>query len=261
VIGTLPRFSSGTLDGVKIEVNSGVIVRDGSLWPKGDWRPLSEYEAEILGLALKSTGGDFNQDSSETSDPLWIFSIPLHLLQQWRRISGQFGEDTGASSFVEDGQYRRFVSRVVDFFTFKGVPLPSKCKFEIVSNLSETKVAMGVLAAEASDSSVAVKVPLVLSQEVHLAVNLAAEPSSLIFINLSIAQMESILDERSHATRVTERNCIERFFSRFPDYPRFRISLPPRAGYARDGSAIVHARCPTSRTHRDLWLCVSAVAD
>jgi hypothetical protein len=261
VICTLPRFSSGTLDAAKIEANSGVIVKDGSLWPKGDWRPLSEYEAEILGLAPKSTGGNFKKDSSETSDPLWIFGIPLHLLQQWRRISRQFGEDIAAGSFLEDGQYRRFVYQVVDFFRFKGVPLPNKCKFEIVSNLSESRVAIGVLAAEASGSSAAVQVPLVLSREVHVAVNLSAEPSSLIFINLSIAQMESTLGESSAATRLGERSSAERFFLRFPEYPCFRIILPPKGGYVSGGLAIVHARCSISRTHSDLCLCISAVPD
>jgi hypothetical protein len=261
LISTLHRFSSGTLDGAKIEANSGVIVKDGSLWPKGDWRPISEYEAEILGLALKSDGCKFNEDSSETSGILWIFGIPLHLLQHWHRISGQFVAKTGAGSLDEDGQYRRFVSLVVDFFRFKGVPLPNKCKFEIVSNFSEIGPTIGVRAREGSDLSVAAQVPFLLCDQVKVAVNLSAAPSALIFVNLSIAQMESILVEDGDITLVCERSNVEQFFLRFPEYPCFRISLAPRIGYVLGGLSIVHARWSISRTHPDLWLCVTAVPE
>jgi hypothetical protein len=259
VIRALPRFFGGTLDSTMIEINSGVTVKDEAFWPKDDWRPLSEHEGEILGLGLKGTDAKFKNDSSQTPDSVWIFAIPLHLLQHWQGISEPFSLENGGGSFVEGEQYRGFVSQVVDFFRFKAVPLSSKCKFEIVSNFPEIGHAMEVPGAEECDSRAALQVSMAVSEEVEVAVNLGDATSSLILVNLSIAQMESILGERGNTSRVGGRSKVEQFFSCFPDYPCFRISLPPRMGYVLGGLGIVQVRCPLSRP--DLWLCVSSVPD
>jgi hypothetical protein len=261
VIRTLPRFFSGTLDGPKIEANSGIMLKDGSLWAKGDWRPISEREAEILGLPVKAEGGKIKEEFPEVSDTLWVFSIPLHLLRHWQRISGRLASEAGPGSSVEDGPYQKFVSQVADFFRFKGVPLPSKSKFEIVSHASEISTTSGVPASEEKHSSAEVEVPLVSSHEVQVAVNLSPAPSGLLFVNLSSLQLESILAEHADPSRVENLRSVERFFSRFPTYPALRLILPPRAGYVLGGLDIVHSRCSLSQAQSDLWLCVSAVPD
>lgn len=259
VIRALPRFAGGTLDNTTIEVNSGVMLKDGSLWPKGDWCPLAEQQAEILGLRHKAADSKLKSVSSQNPDTLWIFAIPLHLLQHWQRIREPFAPETGAGSLVQEGSYRGFVSQVVDFFRFKAVPLPDKCKFEMVSNFPEIGPTMEAPAEPGGDFRASVRVPLMVSEEVQVAVNLGGATSSLIFVNLSIAQMELILGERSDPTPVSGSSTVERFFSCFPEYPCFRIPLPPRMGYVLSGLATVHVRCPLSRTQPDFWLCVSAV--
>jgi hypothetical protein len=100
---------------------------------------------------------------------------------------------------------------------------------------------------------------MAVSEEVEVAVNLGDATSSLILVNLSIAHMESILGERGNTSRVGGRSKVEQFFSCFPEYPCFRISLPPRMGYVLGGLGIAQVRCPLSRP--DLWLCVSSVPD
>lgn len=260
VIRALPRFSDGTLDYITIEANSGVMVKNGSLWPKGDWRPLTEHEAEILGLRGKAAGSTLKRDPSENPDTLWIFAIPLHLLQHWQRIREPFAPDTGGGSLVQEGPYRGFVSQVVDFFRFKAVPLPDKCKFEMVSNFPE--IGPTEIPSELEgDFRASVQVPLLVSEDVQVAANLGGATSSLIFVNLSIGQMELILGERPDPASGSARGTAERFFSRFPEYPCFRISLPPRMGYVLGGLATVQVRCPLSRADPDFWLCVSAVTD
>jgi hypothetical protein len=259
VIRALPRFYGGTLDSSTIEINSGVIVKGDVLWAKGDWRTLTEHETEILGLGLKGAEAKFKNDPSQTPDTLWVYAIPVHLLQHWQRISEPFAPKTGSGSFVEGEQYRGFVSQVVDFFRFKAVPLPNKCKFEMVSNFPQIGRATEVPATEERGSGTADQVSIVVSEEVQVAVNLGDTTSSLIFVNLSIRQMESILGERCGNAGVTGRSNVERFFSCYPDYPCFRISLSPRMGYALGSLATVLVRSPLS--HPDLWLCVSSVPD
>jgi hypothetical protein len=261
VIRALPRFPGDTLDSTTIEVNSGVIVKAGALWPKGDWRSLSEHETEILGLEPEAAGGKSKSDSVQNPDTLRIFAIPLHLLKHWQRISERFGSgsETAAGAYIEDGTYPGFVSQVVDFLRFKAVPLPNKCKFEMVYNFAEISPAVEVRTVDEPECGSGVSLSLLASEDVQVAVNLGSATSSLIFVNLSVAQMDSILGERGDPTGVSGCSKVERFFSCFPQYPCFRISLPPRMGYVLGDLATVHVRCPLSRPDPDLWLCVSAV--
>jgi hypothetical protein len=258
VIRTLPRFSSAVLDHVRVEAKSGIVMRNGSLWPRGDWRPVLEREAEILGLMRKPSSPHSERIESENAETISIFELPFHLLRRWQRISGELPASAGVASVVEDVQYQRFVSQLVDFFRFKRVPLPSKCRFTVVCDLPVNSDASG---AGADDSNEAVEVSLIPSDEAHLAVNLGTAASSLIFINVPIARVDPISGENGEIMRGDGRNNTELLFSRLSDCPCLRIIFPPRKGYLICGSGILHSRCPISRTQPDIWLCVSPVRD
>ena len=184
----------------RLFVNSGTVVDGGRIWPRNDWRSLTDPE-----LALVTTA------DLESADALRIFNIPGRLHKEWWECAARQDWESERTGIT----FNQFGGELVDYLQFKRLPLPSFCAFEIVISAPEqasTRPEMAGLAAE---------LPYQGSRAV---INLSDQESALIVLNLGEKQLSGTLPGGSFYPRVRT------FLSANPDYPLLRISLLPGEG-------------------------------
>jgi len=218
-LGIAPRFHLSADWGARLEVNDGIEVdAAGALWPKASWRRAGEEESHLW---LGEGGG-------------LLFQLPSHLRRSWWRAAEQI--EPGSSG---GGAYQEFVAHAVDFLTFKQLPLPEACGFDV-------RVSRPGLRTTRTDApGLGFTAP-------------AAGRRTLAWVNLG--------DEATHlvlvpAPAVHDPAALRRLAAEAPDSPLLRLRLEPGEGLWFPAAPIAHDGDTVGKLEVDVVLVLTAAEE
>ncbi len=251
-----PRFHL-TLDWPeRLLLGVGWEESNGDFFPPASWRPPSDDE-----LAILCEDSVRPRSTDKLDDAVCLFKLPDHLrMKSWKLLEHAAGTpgDTSAAGF------EAFVSQVVDFLAFKGLPLPegSRCSV-VVSNPGQRSVdsrrGTGLL------FGLAPWAPCPGAEDACWlrrwgAINLGDEDTSIVLLNLPSWQLELQLrasrPPQPPPATVAELAC--QFLRACPDYPTVRLILKPGDGYRLPRGGLIQSGYPQDKQEEvDLMLVIS----
>jgi hypothetical protein len=212
-----PRFHSDLTWADRLELNSGVRTDRGRVFARQEWRPPTDDELSVL--LADSVPSTFSRLAPEHAG---IFTIPSHLREGWWVVA-----EDGDTPEGNTEEYDRFVVTTIDFLHFKQLPLPQRCRFDLVASRPgqvatrlDAEELAGMMPAANADNSAGRLVAMI---------NLGDEPTHLALLNLGVSQVRALLGERADDAG-TPGAAYRQFFAAFPDYPLIRVGLEPSEG-------------------------------
>lgn len=231
------RFYSDLSWVERLQINGGVQSNRQGVLPRQDWRPLTSGERSILVAAEPRSGSAAALASAEVR----IFTLPEHLRDGWWVVAEDAGSPEGNA-----GEYERFVVATLDFLNFKGLPLPERCRFDLVAS-APGQDATRVTADPCSSTH----------DRLVAAINLGDELRHMTVLNLGLPEMSAMLGEPGcEAPAIDETSRL--FFANFPTYPLVRIGLDPCEGLWLPESAIVWNGNTQGKQEPDIVLLIRA---
>jgi hypothetical protein len=223
-----PRFHRAFRWADRLCVNGGVDPSDPALPPRPDWRAATAEE-----LALLADDTDSPPEVSDATDALQTFSLPRHILSRWLEVAG--GLAGGPAG--EPPGYRQFARDVASLLTFKGLPLPPRCAFDVVLAPASAPPPPGSRPSAAD------------GPRVVALVSLGDAPTSLAFLNLPPPRLAALLPD---STADPGADVARRFLAAFPDYPLVRLTLGPGEGVWLPPAGGAFRHCPAEGL--EVWL-------
>ena len=259
-LAVAPRFQNRLAWIDRLQINGGVEVTGECIYPRGDWRPPGDADLALLladGEAAASSGAaGMLRERARRRDAVLpgahagLLKLPAHLRRQWWVLP-----DGGEKRAVDDHPYRAFVESVIEFLRFKLLPLPSRCRVDVVvsrpgQRATEWRAAAGwprglgespeeMTHARASAPPVAV-------------INLGDEATHFVLLNLAPAAMAAMLGLPwpGDDARAASSELAGRFLATLPTYPLIRVRLEPAraCGCPAMGSSTASARSTSARS-------------
>ena len=240
------RFYSDRSWVERLEINGGVQSNLDGVFPRQDWRRLTSGERAILVAEEPRSGSAAALAPAEVS----VFTVPEHLRDGWWVVAEDVGSPEGNAA-----EYERFVVATLEFLNFKALPLPERCRFDLVAR------APGQDATRIDDAGRRLGVSPDSRSGSHdrlvAAINLGDELSHLTVLNLGLREMRAMLDESSAEARAIDETS-RLFFSDFPTYPLVRVGLAPCEGLWLPESAIVWHGDTRGKQEPDIVLLIRA---
>lgn len=213
-----PRFHDRLAWDTRLAVNDGSERRGDAQFPQPNWRSVSDDERQLL----------VDQCAADTlpADCAGLLVIPEHVRQTWWDAAEQSESLEG-----ELPGYQRFVTQLVEFLSFKRLPLPAQCSFDVVASRPEqssTRVNPSTQALAGLAHSAAGLPPLGAHLRTLAFINLGDEATHLVLCNLGRDDLHAFVPpERAPADT---RGLTAEFLRLYPDYPLIRIRLEPGDG-------------------------------
>jgi hypothetical protein len=223
-LGLAPRFQSALAWSDRVQVNEGIETDAGHVYPRRHWRGASDDELRLL-LA----GG-------ESAAPVGLLNLPAHVRREWWALAeGGVGLPGG------DGPYRAFVDRVLEFLRFKRLPLPDRCRVDVlVSRPGQPSTRWDPASGRPGGLTFGTEAGHSASHRVAGVINLGDEPTHRVLLNLTPSAMADMLERPRPPGSTPEPDLVGRFFAALPDYPLVRVRLEPGDGLWFADQGLVH---------------------
>jgi hypothetical protein len=211
--------------GERVRINSGVVVEEGRVLPRCDWRAPSPAEIALL------TAGDGGPEET-----LALFNIPQRLHDQWWSLEA----DQDRDAETKRAAFQEYAGELLAYLQFKQLPLPTKCTVSALVHavdLASTKPNAGGLTA-------APACPATLG-----GINLSDEEAALVFLNLGATHLAARIPA---PTSFPERALA--FLTACSDYPVVRVALQPGEGFWLPPSPVAYDGDTRGRTEIDVQL-------
>jgi hypothetical protein len=240
-LGLALRFHSALPWIDRVQINGGVEARAGRFYPRRDWRRPGAAELALLLAEGESPAAE-------------LINLPAHVRRAWWALADTEGAPAGAG-------YRAFADGVIAFLRFKQIPLPARCRVDVVVSRpgqpstrwdagSDCPAGLALsLAGGAADFD-----------RVDGVINLGDEATHLVLLNLAPPAMAAMLGRRDPGASEPDPDLPGRFFAAFPDYPLIRVRLPAGDGLWLPAAGIVYDTCTLDQREVDVALTVRAVA-
>jgi hypothetical protein len=215
----------------RLRVNSGIEAQDEHFFPRADWRLPTPEE-----LVLLANDGAPTAPNAFRREALSLFHVPEHLRRRWWDLAARQGNPAA----IDAEALQVFLRGVVDFCSFKGLPLLPTCAFDVVvtapgrpsTRVDAAAACLGGLAFDLPSTSFVSLAERATPRPLG-AVNLGDETTSLVLLNLRAAQLQDRLRTAQVAPDLcpTLGKLAQHFLKFFPAYPLVRVLLRPGDGY------------------------------
>lgn len=235
-LGLAPRFQSALAWSERVQLNGGVEVDAGHIYPRRDWRRPSPHELELLLAGGEATVG--------------LLTLPAHIRRQWWALAEGEGGPPG------DGEsYRAFADDVIAFLRFKGLPLPARCRVDVqVSRAGQPSTRWdpvsrcpGGLAFRAGGLDPVASV-----------INLGDEATHAVLLNLAPPALAGLMGLPGPPRPGPE--LLHRFFVTRPTYPLIRVRLEAGDGLWFPPADLAHDVCTLDKREIDVALTIHRAA-
>ena len=241
-----PRFYNNLRWAERLQINGGVHADHQGVSPRQDWRSLSDQELSIV-VPEAATSKTPLASADLTAVQVGVFTIPDHLREGWWVAI----EDADAPDGNAEG-YQKFVAATIAFLQFKQLPLPERCRFDLLAR-RPGQAATGAHTAEGLGGLTPDTDPGVACRLVA-AINLGEELTRITLINLELSKMIAMLGERGiDAVPATAGH---QFLSVFPTYPLVRVVLDPCEGLWLPETAVILGSDTQGKQEPDIVLLV-----
>ena len=265
-LGLAPRFQNrlGWIE--RVRINGGVETDAGHFYPRRDWRRARDEELELLLAEGEAPHGDAAAPApgreTEPRDALLacshvgLLNLPSHVRREWWAIAE--GEDAPTG---DAGRYRAFVDGVIEFLRFKQLPLPARCRVDVmVSRPGQTSTRWDPASGRPGGLGFNVETGSAAFDRVAGIINLGDEPTHLVLLNLAPAAMAGMLGRPWPAASIPGRDLLCRFFTARPTYPLLSVRLE-----AGDGlwlpTGVVYDVCTLDKREVDVALTILGAAE
>jgi hypothetical protein len=217
----------------RLRIGAGVAEAHGCFFPLPSWRPPTTDELAVLVRASVEP-----MPPEELEACVCLFQLPRHLRSAWWDLLEQ------AAGVLGDGRlpgFENFVGQVVEFLSFKNLPVPEGARCDVVvSNPGQPSVAGGPEANHplGLSCSLAPWAPWPGAEGLHWqrlwgGINLGDEQTSVMLINLPCRQLDAELRRRfpDQPSPAAVGELVGQFLRSCSDYPTVRLSLGPGEGY------------------------------
>jgi hypothetical protein len=224
----------------RLLVGAGVEEAGGSFHPRQSWRPPTTDELPLL---VGTSDGPTQTEDME--DGVCLFQLPGHLRSEWWRLLEQAADVLGGGRLPG---FETFVSQVVEFLAFKGLPVPEGARCEAVVSDPGRSCPGGLRCHLAAGA-----------ERLWGAVNLGDEETSVVLINLSRRQLEAELRRRFPDDQIpaSVAELAGRFLRRCSDYPAVRLILGPGEGYRLSQGGLILGGYREGKQEPDVMLLIS----
>jgi hypothetical protein len=243
----------------RLSVGAGVEETDGCFVPYPSWRPPTTDE-----LAVLVRVSDRPTSSEELEASVCLFQLPGHLQSEWWNLLERAAGMLGRCSLPG---FEAFVSQVVEFLAFKGLPVPEGARCDVVVSKPgsqsvpwrpEAHAPMG-LRCSLAPSILWPRAGELSGHQFWGGINLGDEPISVVLINLSWRQLDAALRCRcpGQPSPETAGELAERFMVSCSDYPLVRLVLGPGEGYRLPRQGLILDVYPESKQEPEVLLLIS----
>jgi hypothetical protein len=269
-LGLVPRFQSRLAWIDRVQINGGVEVAGGHVYPRRDWRRLHDAELALLladGEAALSSGAaparSHEPKRWEAVLPcshVGLLNLPSHLRQEWWALA-----ERGEALAGDGRRYRAFVEGVIEFLRFKRLPLPPRCRVDVVvSRPGEPSTRWDATSGCAGGLGFSVEQATharALERAVAI-INLGDEPTHLALLNLAPSVMASMLGLPWPVDPALPfgPDLLGRFFTTMPTYPLIRMRLEAGDGLWLPARGVVYDLCTLDKREVDVALTIHGEA-
>lgn len=191
-LAVMPFFRKTLLLPEHVQINSGAAEEAGAIYPKLDWRRVSEAEfANITGQGFKPKSEAQNalHFGGVIDGPLVsLLELPGHIRERWWYMAEWILESSPRQS--DSPAARAFFDAVLEFLSFKRAPLSGLCNVQIIINSPGLRATgnFGQLTGSPSASAVATR-----ATPLFYAFNLGDEPVAIWFSSLTKSEDRALL--------------------------------------------------------------------
>lgn len=185
-----------------------------------------------------------------------LLTLPPHVRRAWWALA-----EREEALTPDDPRYRAFVDDVVAFLRFKRVPLPVRCRVDVVvsrpgqpstrwDEASGRPVGLGFNVEPAAGAA---------RDRVAGVINLGDEPTHLVLLNLAPAAMAAMLGLPTGST--AGGNLLDRFCTAMPTYPVIRVRLDAGDGLWLPSLGVAYDVCTLDKREVDVALTIHGEAE
>jgi hypothetical protein len=243
----------------RLLVGDGLEEIDGCFFPRPSWRPPTA--GELAGLLPNSAEPAIPE---ELEACVCLFHLPTHLRSAWWDLLEQAAGDLGDGCLPG---FNTYVSQVVAFLAFKGLPVPDGASCDVVVSQPGQQLVPRELQANRPRGlrcSLAPWAPWPGAEEpcrprLWGGINLGDEPTSVVLINLPCRQLDGELRRRfpQWAAPATVGELVGQFLRTCPDYPPVRLTLGPGEGYRLPKAGVILDGYLRDKQEPDVLLLIS----
>jgi hypothetical protein len=235
-----PRFHVPMGFAGRLDRNGGVQFDGVCTYPRSDWHALAPNEVK------PAIGDPLSRDDILPPDRLGLVTIPERLRAAW------WSEAERSSLEPSAGRFDGHLSKMVDFFSFKRLPMPARVS--LVATVSAPGLSSTHIGPEGTPQGLGFGEPT----PTLASINLGDETAFVVILELPPAVIARRLDSIgvNEPWALAPSALVRQYFHSFPEQPLLRIRLQPGEGIWFSPFGVVHDGWTDGKSDVDVMLTV-----